>query len=156
MRLGGGDADDGIAQHLRILECEVKRALKRGVPDGMDRDDLISEANGALTEALRAGNGATRLAIRNAIRDRIDRESTRSRYIADEGAERIGDFKESVIGELVLHLAQRQMQAVRLVYYFGLTEAEAAGEMQCSQPVVHRALTAAITALRKKLQAIGY
>jgi len=154
-QIAQSDTDNSTVLYLRIVEQEVNRQLSFGVPQGLIRSDLISEAHEALAVALHRGNSAIRLAIRNALIDRVRHEAVRMRHSGDI-LERIADFGESVVGELVVGITPRQTQAVRLVYYFGMTEAEAAGEMECSQPVVHKILAAAIVALRKKLQDVGY
>lgn len=155
---GTGDLDDPIAEHLLIARQEVARVIAQGLPDALNRDrsELESVANEALGIALARGKKATRLAIRHKLDDCVKHERVRMAHDGGEVPERIADLRDSVVGEMVFDLAPRQVQAVRLVYYSGLTEAEAAGEMGCSQPVVHKILSAALVALRKKLQSAGY
>lgn len=145
-----------LPKHLRIVEQEVNRRMALGVQPILDRSELLSEAHEALAVALNRGTKAVRLAIRNALIDRVRREETRVRYGGDMPEQIVSaDFQESVVGELVFTLTPRQVEAVRLVYYFGITEAEAAGEMGCTQQVVHKILSAAIGGLKEKLQGIG-
>jgi DNA-directed RNA polymerase specialized sigma subunit len=142
---------------MRIVGQEVNRVLaKNHVPKNLDRDELLSVAYEALTVAHNKGKKAVRLSIRSALNDRRKRELVRIRHDGEMPENVLVEFEESIIGPLVKDsTTAHQYMAIRLVYYLGMTEAEAAAEMGCSHQAVHKALTSAIGSLREKYRSIG-
>lgn len=137
---------------LKIAGQEVNRIMALGIPRGVDRSDLEEEANYALGVAVAAGTKALRLAVRNALLDVCKKQRVRLRHDGEMPAECVGvPMAESVVGELVFDLTPRQMTAVRLVFWEGMTQAEAAEEMNTCQSDISSLISAACDALKKKL-----
>jgi DNA-directed RNA polymerase specialized sigma24 family protein len=148
-------SDSLILQSLPIVEQEVRRRMALGVPRGVDRSDVQSKANEALVVAIAKGTTATRLAVRHALCGLVRYEAMRQRHGGDipevEGAPPADRPASAEAGELALaDLTARQMEAVWLVYYEGLSYAEAAGKMDLSVTDLGNVIQAAKKTLRKK------
>ena len=139
-------------QHFSLIAQEVNRLLALGVPHGVDRSDLESEAQEALVVTVAKGARWVRLSIRHALQDLIRHEVMRRRFSGDMPSDvsTQSPSAESVVA-LVYDLSLRQVMAVRLVYYEGLTQEEAAEEMSCSQEDISHLLSRAIKKLRNSV-----
>jgi DNA-directed RNA polymerase specialized sigma24 family protein len=117
------------------------------------RDDVLGDA------LLAVAQGATeRREIENAVRNSVRREWKYGEIHAPlseaDDRQRIGPPERAQLGisEEVNRLPQQQRLAVVLVFWEGMTEAEAAVEMGCSQQAVHAYTNLAITKLRKRFR----
>lgn len=145
-----------VCAFLPIVGQEVRRILAKGIPPRIERDDLTSAAHVALVETHRrrpdCGPGALRSAIRWALMDVVRDGRQRANLHAEMPVEPTTPaITPDVVGELVFDLAPRQMTAIRLVYYEGLTQAEAARQMGTVQSDVCELIGASLRILKKKL-----
>jgi RNA polymerase sigma factor (sigma-70 family) len=159
----------------RIAKEEAGRALNRGVPAHISRDELISEGDAAIA----AGNKATRLAARSAITDLL-RSEQRQRGHQNDASDALSDARrrqkvDASVPDIDIasyasvdrddggeyfrerlrlaaeELPERQREAVRLVYFDGRSQADAAAVLGCSQPAVAKLLAVAFEAIRAKV-----
>jgi hypothetical protein len=129
-------------------------------------EDLRLHANAAMVAAVRRGcSGATlRLDIRHSLRDLCRRNQRISHYASpmpngdifnrDWNKNRT-DPRICLITQTIHELSERQQQAIRLVYFDGLTEQEAAVAMGCTHQGVHKHLCSGIARLQKIFSASG-
>lgn len=138
--------------HLPLVSQEVNRRLALGVPRGIDRSDLVGEAEEALVVHCARGTNALRLAVRGALQNYVNHEAMRQSHDGPMPAD-VAAPKPTAdeVAELVFHLTPRQMTAVRLIFYGGLTQEEAAEEMNCCQQDVSSLINVSVKRLREAL-----
>lgn len=154
-----GDFRDWVQPHLLAMARLAAR-----LTSAADSDDIVQEA---LVRAWRrrdsydAGRGSAQSWLLAIVADRCRRHRSRNRHpettqLIDIGAAPATDVDRSLdIERAIGRLSRRQRLAVELHYYVGLSVAEAAAVMQCSEGTVKSTLSDARKRLLPALQEVS-
>lgn len=154
-----GDFRDWVQPHLLAMGRLAARLTSAD-----DSDDIVQEA---LVRAWRRresydeSRGSAQSWLLAIVADRCRRHRTRSRHpeateLIDVAAAPVTDLDRSLdIERAIGRLSRRQRIAVELHYYVGLSVAEAAAVMRCSEGTVKSTLSDARKRLLPALQEVS-